>query len=316
MRATRAKDGSIIGVYEAPDGPNAVIRVVKSTDAGVSWKAIGSVTSVLAKTHSISNPFIVQHPDGRLLATSRNHDRISTDDYTYFRISLFGSDDGGATWSNLGNIDERRRDGVNGLWEPFLRVSRDGTLQAFYSSENNKDDQDNIMKISKDNGKTWSKPMPVSGQDKKSRDGMTGVADVDDKGNVICVFESEQNDIFYIDYVLSHDDGFTWPSRARLYTPKNKRDAGAPQIVNVGGILVADFMSNEDVDKPGNNIDGGEMKVVTSKDGGRSWSNPVVTGTKGSHWPGLFTLDNSHFLGLWQQDPTGLVSQKFRLDAC
>lgn len=185
MRATRAKNGSIIGVYEAPDGPNAVIRVVESTDTGVSWKSIGTVTSVLAEKHSISNPFVLQLPSGRLLVTSRNHDRISKDDYTMFRISLFASDNGGTTWSNLGNIDERRREGVNGLWEPFLRLNRDGTIQVFYSSENNKDDQNNIMKISKDNGKSWSKPMPVSGQDIRARDGMTGVANVDNSGNVM-----------------------------------------------------------------------------------------------------------------------------------
>ncbi|KND86905.1 hypothetical protein TOPH_08448 [Tolypocladium ophioglossoides CBS 100239] len=314
MRATWATDGSIIGVYEDTDGPKAVIRVVKSTNSGISWQAIGSVTSVVTETHSIGNPFILQLPNGRLLATSRNHDRKSAHDYTYFRIALFGSDDGGANWSSLGNIAERRRDGINGLWEPFLRVSRNGTIQAFYSSENNAYDQDNIMKISKDNGESWSSPMPVSGQDIRSRDGMTGVANVDDEGNVICVFESLRNNVFSIDYVLSDDDGFTWPSRGRLYKAKNNRDAGAPQIVNVGGTLVADFMSNEDVDpRNGNYVDGGQMKVVTSTNGGLIWSDPVVTGTKGSHWPGLFSLDDSHFLGLWQQDPEGLVSQKFRL---
>ena len=187
MRATRAKDGSIIGVYEAADGANDVIRAVKSTNDGLSWKAIGTVANVLAEEHSIANPFVLQLPNGRLLVASRNHDRRSKNNYTMFRISVFGSDNGGATWSKLGNIDERRRDGVNGLWEPFLRVSRNGTIQAFYSSENNQNDQNNIMKISKDNGETWSKPIPVSGKDIRSRDGMAGVANVDDNGNVMYV---------------------------------------------------------------------------------------------------------------------------------
>lgn len=189
MRATHAKDGSIIGVYEHSDGVHDTIRVVKSTDAGASWKKIGDVVTVDDKKQNVGNPHILGVQSGRLLVASRLHDRNTTDPrrYKYYRLAVHGSDDDGVTWKKIGIIAERVGGDFNGLWEPFLRQSRDGTLQAFYSSEIINSDQDNLMKISKDGGKSWSTETIVSGKDLNTRDGMTGVANIDNKGNVMQV---------------------------------------------------------------------------------------------------------------------------------
>lgn len=181
MRATRLNDNTIIAGYAAQDGPNHLLRVVKSSDAGSSWTQLGTVTAGDSATHDIDNAFPLQLPSGRILFAFRNHDRTSKGVYTYYRITVCYSDDGGVTWSFLTQIDERPANGVNGLWEPFLRVSRNGTLQVFYSSENNGGDQDNVMKTSTDGGASWSGPFPVSGQGVTSRDGMTAVADAGGK---------------------------------------------------------------------------------------------------------------------------------------
>lgn len=111
-----------------------------------------------------------------------------------------------------------------------------------------------------------------------------------------------------MDYVLSSDDGYSWDRRERIYTAVNNLEAGSPQIVNVGGTLVVSFMSNEAGSGPG--VDGGEMKVVTSTDGGATWSEDVVISGLGSHWPGMHVLDDSTFLALYSFDGTGLVSHK------
>ncbi|PNY23700.1 Uncharacterized protein TCAP_06358 [Tolypocladium capitatum] len=311
MRATRLNDGSILGGYAAQDGPNHVLKAVRSTDGGASWAQIGTVASAPSATSDIDNAFPLQLPNGRVLFAFRNHDRTASGSYTYFRITLCYSDDGGHNWSFLSQIDERPQNGVNGLWEPFLRVSGNGVLQAFYSSENSSNDQDNLMKISSDNGQSWSVSWTVSGQGVTSRDGMTGVSNIDNNGNVICVFENTEIGHFSIDYVLSHDDGFNWGSRTRLYTAANGRDAGAPDVINVGGQLVASFMTNENSNTP--SLDGGQMKVVVSNNGGSSWSGPTVTGDVGSHWGGLYSIDSSQFLALYSFDRAGLVSQKYHL---
>jgi hypothetical protein len=122
-----------------------------------------------------------------------------------------------------------------------------------------------------------------------------------------CVFENTEIGRFSINAVFSQDDGRTWNSRARVYT--SAREAGAPYVINVGGTLVTSFMTNENTDTP--QIDGGEMKVVTSGDRGRSWSAPTVTGGVGSHWPAMITLNGNEFLTLYSQNGRGLVSQKY-----
>lgn len=185
MRSTRVKDGSILGGYAASEGANRVLRVTKSTNNGDSWSVIGTVASGDGQTHDMDNADIVQLPSGRILYAFRNHDQTGPGNPTYFRITICYSDDGGATWRFLSQLDERPRNGKNGLWEPFMRVSRNGTLQAFYSSENNPGDQDNLLKTSTDGGKTWNGPFPVSGGGVNARDGMTGVTNIDNNGNLM-----------------------------------------------------------------------------------------------------------------------------------
>ncbi|OAQ96788.1 hypothetical protein LLEC1_02831 [Akanthomyces lecanii] len=234
MRVTRLHDGSLLGGYAAGDGSNKVLRVTKSTNEGASWKVIGTVDSQPYASHDLDNAFPLQLPGGRIVFAFRNHDLDSNKMPTYFRLTVCYSDDGGVDWRYLSQIDERATNGVNGLWEPFLRNARDGSLQAYYSSENSGGDQDNLMRISRDGGKTWSGPRPVSGVDRDgTRDGMTGVAEAG---------------YFTVDAVYSDDDdGLTWQqgNRQRIYTAASRRGAGAPSVINIGGTLVVDFMTNE-----------------------------------------------------------------------
>ena len=127
------------------------------------------------------------------------------------------------------------------------------------------------------------------------------------------VFENTETGIFTVDYVLSHDDGYSWGERGRLYTAGNGGIAGAPQVYNVWGTLVASFMTNEDVAGT-NGYDGAQMKVISSTDGAKTWSGGVVTGEAASHWPGLFNRDPTHFLALYSKDGSGLVTQLYELD--
>lgn len=129
-----------------------------------------------------------------------------------------------------------------------------------------------------------------------------------------CVFENTESGYFSVDAVYSDDDGLTWQltARQRVYTAANHREAGAPSVINVGGKLVVGFMTNEDTDTP--KLDGGQMKVVTSGNGGRNFSGTTVTGGVGSHWEGLFALNNNEFLALYAQNGHGLVTQKYRVE--
>lgn len=206
MRAITLQDGSILSGFATQDSTNVnrIMQTAQSTDGGVTWTDLGIVDQGPLAQRELNNAFPLLLPNGRLLFAFRNHDYDSSGQITYYRITLTYSDDGGNTWTYLAQIDERAANtdagSNNGLWEPFLRVSANGTLQAFYSSENSAADQDNIMKISFDNGSTWSDEIPVSGQGITARDGMTGVANVDDNGNLMYVLSFFS---FFLYYLLS-----------------------------------------------------------------------------------------------------------------
>jgi hypothetical protein len=116
---------------------------------------------------------------------------------------------------------------------------------------------------------------------------------------------------FAVSAVFSHDDGISWGERRVMYLPRNGGSAGAPQIYNVWGTLVLSFMTDEDTGSSG--YDGGEMKVMTSTDGGRTWGPSVVVGPARAHWPGIFNVDPTHFLALYSRDGFGLVTQRYEL---
>ncbi|KAK4208769.1 glycoside hydrolase [Rhypophila decipiens] len=322
IRASPLQNGGIIAGYAALEGTQKILRVSQSLDNATSWTPLGEVTRANDLTTDLDNAMPLQLPSGRIVLAFRNHDRGSDpESYTHYRISLCYSDDGGKSWGFLSQIVEREADlsgRKNGLWEPFLRLAKDGSLQCFYSSENDDNDQDNFVVVSKDGGVTWSSDDPVlvsGGESTDTRDGMTGVAEVDGKGTLICVFESVHKGIFSIHRTLSHNDGLTWGERSLVYTAANGKDAGAPQVYNVGGTLVTSFMTNEELDLP--QLDGGQMKVVTSINGAADWSSMsqdgTVTGGVGSHWPGLYTLDDRRFLALYSKAGIGAVSRVYRI---
>jgi hypothetical protein len=155
IRVTSARDGSLIAGYAAADGTQHVLRTARSTDGGQSWRHQGEVYRADMTTHDLDNAFPLQLPNGRILYAYRNHDRPHSA-YTYYRITISYSDDSGKTFRYLSTVAERKASGVNGLWEPFLRVANDGSLQCYYSAENSATDQDGFMRQSTDGGKTVS----------------------------------------------------------------------------------------------------------------------------------------------------------------
>ena len=185
-RAAWSIDNTIFAGYNARNGSVDILRFAHSADRGASWQYRGEVFRGDLDKHDIDNPMVLQLANGRILYAYRNHDRPARNAYyTWMRISISYSDDGGATFKYLSTVAEKppAKDAsgkpiASGLWEPYIRLSSDGTIQCYYSEENSPDDQNGWMKYSKDGGKTWSGRVPVSGQNALSRDGMMGVAPI------------------------------------------------------------------------------------------------------------------------------------------
>ncbi|KAI9745088.1 MAG: hypothetical protein M1818_001366 [Claussenomyces sp. TS43310] len=299
QRATLLADGSVLGVYTDYVNGSNIITTVRSTDAGSSWQSWGTVTEGVG---DIDNPFLLQLSTGRLLCAFRNHSKDSSGAYTYFRITVCYSDDNGVTWTYLSQPASDPGP-VNGNWEPFMRLSSldSSTVQLFYSRENASDDQDSLMRTSTDGGSTWSVAATISGADITSRDGMVGVtAFPANSGNLIAIFESDDTStggtgLFTVKSVSSSDDGVTWDNRQDIYTPTGTgNNAGAPQIANVGGTLVASFMTDEDTSEHAW-TSGANVKIITGTDGS-TWGDKTTVSPVQSNWGGLTVLNDTNFL--------------------
>lgn len=115
--------------------------------------------------------------------------------------------------------------------------------------------------------------------------------------------------------MLSYDDGYSWDSstRAILYDPADSvSTAQAPSVINVGGTLVAGFMTNEDTpsDTDGD-ADGGTFKVVTALSSDvTTWGSKTSISTE-AHWPGLYALSGASFLALYGSDTVGVATREY-----
>ncbi|KAL9021762.1 MAG: hypothetical protein Q9185_000996 [Variospora sp. 1 TL-2023] len=315
-RATRLRDSSIIGVYTAFQSGSSVLLTATSTNNGASWSPLGEVTRGPSNANDIDNTYLIQlpAPSTRILCAFRNHSKDPvTGSYTYFRITVTYSDDGGRSWRFLSEPAGNPGPG-QGSWEPYFRNAVDGTLQLYYSHENSAQDQDTLQRVSRDGGATWGPMATVSGAGVTSRDGMVSVAALSPSNpkSLMLVYETIDAGTFSLGAVFSDDDGKTWASRRTIYKPSEPNtSAGAPQVINVGGTLVVSFMTNEDerLSAPSSSYtDRTAVKVITSGDLGRTWGNKVTVGAVQSSWPGLLDLGGEGKF-LYLMDRAGAKSQ-------
>jgi hypothetical protein len=166
----------------------------------------------------IDNPFVIQLQNGHVLCAFRNHSKNHDGSYLHHRITVCISEDGGKGWKYLSTPEEvypysppsispsnqniQSADPVKGLWEPFMRIAKDGSLQLYYSRENAGNDQDSIQRESHEGGATWGPVIPFSGHGILARDGMLGICEFGQE--LVAVFETnEGNSPMHIKSVTS-----------------------------------------------------------------------------------------------------------------
>ncbi|KAL7624836.1 hypothetical protein AAE478_004050 [Parahypoxylon ruwenzoriense] len=310
-RLTRLSDGGILSIstYWVSDIERA-LKISRSDDDGKTFSQIGEVAR---STGNLDNGFLIQLPSGTVLAAFRNHDVNADDVLTYFRITVCRSDDGGRTWTFLSQAAEQPAQGAgfNGLWEPFMRIGKDGALQLTYSGELSQDNQETFRVLSHDEGKTWTAPtnLRLHGENQNLRDGMQGIVSVKDVANgqdaLVMVFEVRDGNFFYLATVTSYDDGNTWGSRSIAYRP-SQRNAGAPQITALGNNLAVVFMTDEDTAAGG--LDWprrADIKMIFStelRDGTVTWTAETMhLSDESSYWPGAFQLNSNNIMAVYER---------------
>lgn len=239
-RAIKLRSGTLLATLTVQDeNLNQAIQMVISHDQGLTWSPHSVVISKPATDATpVDNGFLLEMPSGRILCAFRSHTKVAellnaeekpggqNEGYLYYRLIIHYSDDGGKTWEFL-STPTHEAGPAHGNWEPGLRLTNSGELQFFYSRElGGGRDQDNLIRISEDEGVSWSNATNVSGQDLVTRDGMMGIVEITPgSGHLMAVFETvqEKEDVvvftarFEIWSVQSRDDGKTWGERKMIY---------------------------------------------------------------------------------------------------
>ncbi|KAF7534266.1 hypothetical protein G7054_g6366 [Neopestalotiopsis clavispora] len=290
-RVTALSDGTLLLGYAHYDGTTHALDILRSTDGGSSFTPYGSVTS-RTDNADLDNIFLLEvgsTSPPTVLAAYRNHDKDSSGVYTYFRITVSKSTDGGKSWAFAGQATEfsASSSGGWGVWEPFMRIGSNGQVQLDFSKELAANNQQTYRTLSSNQGSSWSSPVNLltHPSNVNLRDGMVGIAKVTDQADgraaLVIVFEttSRGDGIFNIAYAVSYDDGASY---------------GTAGIANKGsnGLAVV-FMTDEDSSTQ-NWPTIAQIKTVTADQlsGGKiTWSSPqaVSSGTY-SHWPGVLSF--------------------------
>ncbi|KAF7719064.1 Exo-alpha-L-1,5-arabinanase [Penicillium ucsense] len=289
-RLTRLADGSLLSsVTQFPDGQNA-LRIARSTDGGRTFHEYAEVTRA---TGEIDNLFLLEVIPGTVLAAFRNHDR-GPEGLTHFRITVCRSTDGGRTWQYASQAAEKSPPW--GIWEPFMRIGREGEVQLTYSHEYAHNNQCTMLVVSHDLGSSWSEPVCLYGREEPLRDGMNGIATTFDNGRevLIMVFETTRYGPFSIEALVSYDDGATWQDRQEVFRPRPGHNAGAPQIsAFADGSLVVVFMTDDDSEQV-DWVQHASIKAIFAgppQNGRISWSEAYLVSPESSVWPGVSALD-------------------------
>ncbi|KAI1493276.1 Sialidase [Biscogniauxia mediterranea] len=311
-RLAQLRDGTILAAAFRGTGEEGetALDVTKSTDGGKSFNSWGEITK---STNDIGNTFLLEIPNGEVLAAIRNHTRVDGN-YTDYRITLYKSCNGGKDWSFVTDVVELKADPdkLNGVWEPAMRVLSRDRIELTYSGELAKDNQETFLTTSDDGGRTWAAPrnLRLHGDDERWRDGMQNIVPVKDASRgdaVIVVLESLQDGHFKIDYAVSYDDGATWGHRGTAYEPRPGFNAGSPQIANIGDDIAIIFGTDEDQEvSPAEWTDGSSIKMVFSKgldNGTMSWTEDAMTLSKATaKWPYVLQTEQDAVMAVYGRD--------------
>ncbi|KAI0169931.1 Sialidase [Hypoxylon sp. FL1284] len=336
-RVLKLSDGGVLSVQTVPhvDGKTRSMQVSKSTDGAKTFQLFGEI--IRSDDQDISNGVMLELPrddSGEakrgppiLLAAYRKHDLNKAGKKTYYRITVSRSEDGGETWKELGNVYEKSAQDSNGLgvWEPFMRVAKDGSVQLTYSGEIARDNQETFQAVSRDGGESWTEPvnLRLHSEDETMRDGMQSIVSVKDLENgadaLVLAMEVKKGKTVRVDYVVSYDDGMTWGNRSGIYDPQDEtKSAGAPWITNIGDSIVSIFMTDEDIEqvnwakKAGVKVlfaDGVENGVV-------NWTkSPLLISKSPSSWPGITQLEENTVMATYgyKGSPRGRLVKKQEL---
>ena len=197
-------DGTVWMSYFISDGTlYPAVKVMKSTDGGVTWSAPVTVTSSFTTVCSVPSK-VVRALDGTLLLPIYGN----TTGSELWTSAVVRSTDGGATWG--GQVTIAAQSGPASFNETEIVLMPDGTLVALIREESS----GRIFRsVSTDNGLTWSEPpFAFHGNGRPA-------AIVLPDASILCVYRSNLLPAGPVAvYSVGADAGLTWTPEVQLST--------------------------------------------------------------------------------------------------
>lgn len=301
--------GDLLGISGAEEKGQRVLRAQRGRPGG-DWKRLGTVLARPRGT-DVGDGNLVRLKDGRIWLVFRDNRDGK------FAIRTAESKDAGQTWRENTTVMENGK----GLWAPTLFATRKGRLICVYDDEGAPTlDHHQWLMGRMWEGEDWGKPFVVSKapDGDVSRDGMAWLAETRD-GRLVCAFEGVTEKPPYASIlrtVESEDDGRTWGERRDLFRPKDTHMAVSPTLATMAdGTLVCAFATDEDRETPDKagtppHLFHMDIKLVRSKDRGRTWSAPelVYGDTHRCYLPSLVPM-GKETLATWLDFEKGMLGR-------
>ncbi len=298
-RMYRLSNGTyLIGFDASLGGKNARIAVTKSTDGTKRWSK--PFVAAEKEGYDCANANFIELDNGDILLAYR---AVKGGEKIDAKLLCSISRDGGETFEFHSTITETY--GRGGVWEPhFIKIG--DKIAVFYANDSESavgstGFQNIEFKFLQDG--EWGETHVASyGNETRSRDGMPVVDRLSD-GRYIMVVEANQfPDYVFVVQIKFSPDGIDWSDPLKtVYRPSKKgagKKAGAPYIcVLKDDTLVVSFQTDEDATENGDNRC--TMKIIVSKDLGKTWSSPFTPfytpDGYSAVWNGMYYADDTLF---------------------
>jgi len=234
-----------------------------------------------------SEASIIPLKDGSLLLAWTEFYAGDGADHGPARISGKLSTDKGLTWGDKYTLVENDG-GCNVMEVNFMRLTN-GDIALLYCQKNTESTDCRIMmRTSSDEGKTWIDPKQLSPSGKYT--GLTNGRSIRLRSGRILLEAWEGGDSYC---VLSDDDGKTWRDGQRI--KPSGGECFEPACIELKDGIVMMLMRTSL---------GGQFKSI-SRDGGETWSDPVLTDLTGTAAPVAITRipDTGDLLAIWNHNP-------------
>ena len=205
----------------------------------------------------------IELEDGRLMFVYTHFTGGRGGDNDTAHLAARFSDDRGRTWTPEDTVIVPNHGGMNVMSVSLLRLNT-GEIALFYLVKNSRRDTRPVMRLSVDEGKTWTQPTTIIPDSQIGYYVLNNDRVVQlESGRLVAPVASNQHIMTY----LSDDNGRTWRRGRGVLRPWDVEKGRASKFQEPGVVELKDgrlFMWIR--------TDGGSQYVSYSQDGGETWS--------------------------------------------